>query len=149
MSVGAIDPAYKAKLMDGRGLAKRIREGAAAKVDKIRQATGVTPTLATVLVGDDPASAAYVRMKRRRCEDVGMKSLYVEMPPDTTTTQLVAEIERLAADESVHGILIQHPVPKPIDRRAAFEAIPPEKDVDGITSQTLGRVLLGMPAFIP
>ena len=137
----------KAKLMDGRPLAKRLLEGAAAKVRKIRAATGVTPTLATVLVGDDRASATYVRMKRLRCEEAGMKSLRVELPHDTTTEQLVGEIEKLAADESVHGILVQHPVPRPIDKRLAFEAIPIAKDVDGVTSGTLGRVILGMPAY--
>jgi methylenetetrahydrofolate dehydrogenase (NADP+)/methenyltetrahydrofolate cyclohydrolase len=136
-----------AKLMDGRPLARRVLEAAKAKVEKIRAATGVTPTLATVLVGDDPASAAYVRMKRKRCEDVGMKSLALELPYDTTTEQLVAEVKKLADDPAVHGILIQHPVPAPIDKRAAFEMIPVDKDVDGVTSATLGRVILGMPAF--
>ncbi len=137
----------KAKLMDGTALAKRLLADAMAKVEKIRENTGVTPTLATVLVGDDRASATYVRMKRKRCEDAGMKSLRVELPHGTTTEELVDEIKKLAADESVHGILVQHPVPAPIDKRAAFEAIPVEKDVDGVTSSTLGRVILGMPAF--
>ena len=138
-----------AKLMDGRALAKRVRDGAAAKADQIRKATGVTPALATVLVGSDPASGTYVRMKRKRCEDAGIKSLTVELPHHTTTEQLVAEINKLAADESVHAILVQHPVPKPIDKRTAFESIPPAKDVDGVTAATLGRVILGLPAFIP
>lgn len=137
------------KLIDGRSLAKRVLETAKLKVERIREATGVTAALATVLVGDDPASAAYVRMKRKRCEDVGMKSPHVEMPRATTTGQLVAEIKQLAADDSVHGIVVQHPVRKPIDRRAAFEAIPLAKDVDGVSSAALGRVILGMPAFIP
>lgn len=136
-----------AKLMDGRPLARRVLEAARAKVQKIVAATGVTPALATVLVGDDRASATYVRMKRKRCEDVGMKSVRIELPLGTTTEQLVAEIRKLAADPSVHGILIQHPVPAPIDKRTAFEAIPVEKDVDGVTSSTLGRVILGMPAY--
>ena len=138
-----------AKLMDGRPLAKRVRDGATAKVDQIRKATGVTPALATVLVGSDPASATYVRMKRKRCEDAGIKSLVIELPRDTTTEELVAEINKLGADKSVHAILVQHPVPKPIDRRTAFECIPPPKDVDGVTAATLGRVILGLPAFIP
>ena len=142
-------PANKAKLMDGRPLAKRMLEAAKAEVEKIRQTTDVTPALATVLVGDDPSSATYVRMKRRRCEEVGIKSLLVELPHGTTTEQIVAEIRKLAADDSVHGILVQHPVPKPIDKRVAFEAIPPEKDIDGVTSSTLGRVILGLPAFVP
>jgi methylenetetrahydrofolate dehydrogenase (NADP+)/methenyltetrahydrofolate cyclohydrolase len=133
--------------MNGAALAAGVLENAKAKVEKIHASTGVIPTLATVLVGDDPASAAYVRMKRKRCEDVGMKSLLLELPHGTSTEELVGEINKLAEDESVHGILLQHPVPAPIDKRAAFEAIPVEKDVDGVTSSTLGRVILGMPAF--
>ena len=139
----------KAKLMDGRGLAKRVLQEVAAKVERIKAATGVTASLATVLVGSDPASVTYTRMKRKRCQEAGMKPVRVELPADTTTEQLVAEIKKLAADDSVHGILVQHPVPKPIDKRAAFEAIPLDKDVDGITSSMLGRVILGMPALIP
>lgn len=139
----------KAKIMDGQALAQRLLDRAAQSVHRIRTTAGVTPALATVIVGDDPASRTYVRMKRRRCEAVGMKSLAVEMPLGTTTEELVAEITKLGADPEVHGILVQHPVPNPIDRRAAFEAIPLEKDVDGVTSATLGRVILGMPAFIP
>ena len=137
----------KAKLMDGTALAARLLDRARAKVGEIHQTTGVIPTLATVLVGDNPASATYVRMKRKRCEDVGMKSLAVELPLGTSTEEVVDEIGSLAADPSVHGILVQHPVPAPIDKRAAFEAIPVEKDVDGVTSGTLGRVILGMPGF--
>jgi methylenetetrahydrofolate dehydrogenase (NADP+)/methenyltetrahydrofolate cyclohydrolase len=136
-----------AKLMDGRALAKRVLDGATAKVEKIRNATGVTPCLATVLVGNDPASVAYTRMKRKRCVDAGMQPRRIELPATTTTEELIAEISKLAADDSVHGILVQHPVPKPVDKRAAFETIPMEKDVDGVTSRTLGRVILGMPAF--
>ncbi|MGD9265318.1 MAG: tetrahydrofolate dehydrogenase/cyclohydrolase catalytic domain-containing protein [Lysobacterales bacterium] len=136
-----------AKLMDGTALAARLLDGARAKVRNIHESAGVIPTLATVLVGDNPASATYVRMKRKRCEDVGMKSLAVELPLGTSTEELVAEIEQLGEDGSVHGILVQHPVPAPIDKRAAFEAIPVEKDVDGVTSGTLGRVILGMPGF--
>ncbi len=140
---------YADKLMNGTALAKRVLAGVREKVSKVVAATGVTPALATVLVGDDPASAAYVRMKRRRCEDVGMKSLLIESPRGTTTEQLVREIEKLAEDDAVHGILLQHPVPKPIDRRAAFETIPLAKDVDGASSAALGRVILGIPTFVP
>ncbi len=138
-----------AKVMDGRRLAKRLLEGAAAKVEKICKVAGMPPALATVLIGNDSASATYVRMKRKRCEDVGMKSLLIELPDATTTDELTAEIEKLAGDRSVHGILVQHPVPKSIDKRAAFEMIPIEKDVDGVSSGALGRVILGMRAFIP
>jgi len=124
-----------------------MRERVEVKVETIKRASGMTPTLATVLVGDDKASATYVRMKRKRCEDVGMRSVLMDLPMGTTTEQLVTEVRKLGADASIHGILIQHPVPAPIDRRAAFEAIPVEKDVDGVTSTTLGRVILGMPAY--
>jgi methylenetetrahydrofolate dehydrogenase (NADP+)/methenyltetrahydrofolate cyclohydrolase len=136
-----------AKLIDGRKLAREILAGAEAKVQKIIAATGVTPELATVLVGDDRASATYAKMKRKRCRDVGMKSMRIELPEGTTTEQLVGQVKELGDDPAVHGILLQHPVPAPIDKRAAFEAIPVAKDVDGVTSATLGRTILGMPAF--
>ncbi len=139
----------QAKLMDGRRLARQILAAAAEKVATIRTQTGMTPTLATVIVGNDPASHTYVRMKRKRCEDVGMKSVAVELPLGTTTDELVAEIHKLGEDPAVHGILVQHPVPQPIDKRIAFEAIPVTKDVDGVTSGTLGRVILGLPAYVP
>jgi methylenetetrahydrofolate dehydrogenase (NADP+)/methenyltetrahydrofolate cyclohydrolase len=145
----AVAAGQAAKLMDGRALARRVLAGARAKVERIRAATGGVPTLATVLVGNDPASAAYVRMKRKRCEDVGMRSVAVELPLGTTTAELLHAVEALAADATVHGILVQHPVPAPIDRRAAFEAIPLAKDVDGVTSGTLGRIIVGLPGFIP
>ena len=145
----SMDRINNAKLMDGRPLAKRVLERAAAKVEQIREASGVVPALATVLVGTDPASVTYTRMKRKRCEDAGMRPVRIEMPEGTTTEELTAELRRLGADKAIHGILLQHPVPKPIDKRAAFEAIMPEKDVDGVSSATLGRVILGMPAFVP
>ena len=135
------------KLMSGRALARRVLLDAASNVEKIIRETGVTPCLATVLVGDDPASLTYTHMKRKRCVEAGMKPLRIELPTTITTDKLVAQIDALAADDSVHGILVQHPVPKPIDKRAVFEAIPIAKDVDGVSSGTLGRVILGMTAF--
>ncbi len=136
-----------AKLMDGAAVAQRLLEAARDKVALIRERSGVTPCLATVLVGDDPASATYVRMKRKRCEAVGMRSMAVELPSKTTTEELVEAVQRLASDPAVHGILLQHPTPKHIDERAAFEAIPAAKDVDGVTVTSLGRIVLGLPAF--
>ena len=133
--------------MDGRALAKRVREEAARKVASIRKATGTTPTLSTVLVGDNPSSVVYTRMKQKRCEQAGIRCAVLRLPADVDTQRLVAAISELAADPSVHGILIQHPLPQPIDRRAVFEAIPLEKDVDGVTSAALGRTILEMPAF--
>jgi methylenetetrahydrofolate dehydrogenase (NADP+)/methenyltetrahydrofolate cyclohydrolase len=137
----------EAKLIDGRKLAQRLRDAAAEKVTAIRDRTGVIPSLATVLVGDDPSSVMYTRMKRRRCKEVGIAPRRVELPLGTTTEQIVATIRDLAQDDLVHGILVQHPVPPPIDKRAAFEAIPVEKDVDGVSSAALGRTILGMPTF--
>ncbi|MCO6436984.1 MAG: bifunctional 5,10-methylenetetrahydrofolate dehydrogenase/5,10-methenyltetrahydrofolate cyclohydrolase [Phycisphaerae bacterium] len=138
-----------AKIMDGRKLARRVLEEVKAKVERIQAASGAVPCLATVLVGNDPASVMYTRMKRKRCLDVGMTPRRLEFEPSIGTAALVAEVEKLGADPAVHGILVQHPVPAPLDRRAVFEAIAPAKDVDGVTSATLGRVILGMPAFVP
>lgn len=129
-----------AKLLDGKAVSRDVLDRCAARVSRISDATGVIPCLATVLVGDDPASATYVRMKRKRCEAVGMKSIAVEMPADTTTEALVARVERLSADPAVHGILLQHPAPPQVDERAAFEAIVPSKDVDGVTIHSFGAV---------
>jgi len=144
-----MSPAEDCKLMDGREAARRLLAAASDKVRHILAATGVVPSLATVLVGDDPASVTYTRMKHRRCEEVGVRPVLVELPATLGTEEVVRQVERLAADNSVHGILVQHPVPRPIDRRAVFEAIPLAKDVDGVSSAMLGRVILGMPAFIP
>ncbi len=141
--------AEQSKLIDGRQLAQQVLSEAAQHVEKIKSLSGTTPTLATVIVGDDPASHTYVRMKRKRCTDVGMRPVRVELPRETTTEELVREVNRLGDDELVHGILLQHPVPAHISRQEAFEAIPVTKDVDGVTSGTLGRVILQMPAYMP
>lgn len=135
------------KLIDGKAVAARVLERCAAKVTKIKQATGVTPCLATVLVGEDPASATYVRMKQKTCEKVGMLSMKIELPAATSTAELVTQIKQLSDDPAVHGILLQHPVPHQIDERAAFEAITPGKDVDGVTATGLGRMWLGIARF--
>jgi len=135
------------KLIDGKAVADQVLALCAEKVARIGQAARTTPCLATVLVGDDPASATYVRMKRKRCEAVGMKSLAVEMSRNTTTDQLVKKISELSADPKVHGILLQHPTPRQIDERAAFESIAPQKDVDGVTATMLGHMWLGGARF--
>jgi methylenetetrahydrofolate dehydrogenase (NADP+)/methenyltetrahydrofolate cyclohydrolase len=134
-------------MMDGKAVAEKVLEGSASRVRQVKARTGVTPCLAAVIVGDDPASVTYVKMKRRRCEAVGMRSMVVEMPGSTTTAGLVAEMGRLSEDRSVHGILLQHPVPQAIDERAAFEAIAPEKDVDGVTIHSFGTVSFGLSGF--
>lgn len=136
-----------ARIMTGRDLARRVLAGAAAIARRVTQQTGVAPSLATVLVGDDPASVMYTRMKRRRCLEVGITPVRVELEGTATTDRVVGEVHRLSEDPAIHGILVQHPVPRPIDRRAVFEAIAPDKDVDGVTSVMLGRTLLQMPGF--
>ncbi|MFW6028172.1 MAG: bifunctional 5,10-methylenetetrahydrofolate dehydrogenase/5,10-methenyltetrahydrofolate cyclohydrolase [bacterium] len=136
-----------ATLIDGKRVAEQLREQTAARVQKIKDATGVTPCLATVLVGEDPASEKYVAMKGRMCDKLGMTSIKVNLPAETTTDQLITKITELADDASVHGILLQHPVPKQIDERAGFEAIPPEKDVDGVTFHSFGTMWYGLPGW--
>ena len=137
----------EANLIDGKVVSQRVLDSAAAKVERIRTESGVTACLATVLVGEDPASATYVRMKAKRCEKVGMISRRIEMSADTTTEQLVAKITELSDDTGVHGILLQHPVPPQVDERAGFEAIDPAKDVDGVTATGLGQMWLDMPGY--
>ena len=108
---------------------------------------GRTPVLATILVGDDPASATYVKMKGNACRRVGMESLAIELPASTRTNDLLREIEQLNQNPDVHGILLQHPVPSHIDERACFDMIALEKDVDGVTCLGFGRMAMGEPAY--
>ena len=133
--------------MDGKTVSQQLLEKCMARVRAIVDRSGVTPCLSTVLVGSDPASATYVKMKCKRCEAVGMKSLRIDMPESTTTAELVAKITELSADPGIHGILLQHPVPKQIDERAAFEAIAPSKDVDGVTIHSFGTTSFDLPGF--
>jgi len=108
---------------------------------------GINPTLATILVGSDPSSETYVRMKRNTCKRVGMESIAVELPESTTTEELLSSINSLNNNEGVHGILLQHPVPSQIDERKCFDAIDINKDVDGVTCLGGGNMAIGFPAF--
>ncbi|MGW6057063.1 bifunctional 5,10-methylenetetrahydrofolate dehydrogenase/5,10-methenyltetrahydrofolate cyclohydrolase [Streptomyces sp. NPDC055189] len=137
-----------ARLMDGTGLARRIVEATSATAADIRRRTGSSPCLATVLVGEDPASVTYVRMKRARCEKAGIESRHVALPASVSTAELVATITELSEDPTVHGILLQHPVGPHIDERAAFEAIAPAKDVDGVTMHSFAAMGFGLPGFV-
>ena len=136
-----------ARLMDGTALARRIVEETSDRAAEIARRAGVTPCLATVLVGEDPASVTYVRMKRARCAKAGIDSRLVRLPATTTTAELVATLRSLSQDAAVHGILLQHPVGPHIDEREAFEAIAPEKDVDGVTMSSFGSMSFGRPGF--
>jgi methylenetetrahydrofolate dehydrogenase (NADP+)/methenyltetrahydrofolate cyclohydrolase len=134
-------------VLDGRALAQQMEADLAVRVEKIKAASGKTPILATILVGGDPASATYVRMKGNACRRVGMESLRVDLPETTTTDELLAEIDQLNANPDVHGILLQHPVPAQIDERRCFDRIALEKDVDGVTVTGFGRMVMGEPAY--
>ncbi|MFC8918694.1 bifunctional 5,10-methylenetetrahydrofolate dehydrogenase/5,10-methenyltetrahydrofolate cyclohydrolase [Streptomyces sp. NPDC057116] len=137
-----------ARLMDGTGLARRLVGETAARAADVTRRTGTPPCLATVLVGEDPASVTYVKMKRARCEKAGIRSRHVELPATTTTAELVATLQELSRDPEVDGILLQHPVGPGIDERAAFEAIAPEKDVDGVTFGSFATMSFGLPGFV-
>lgn len=136
-----------ALILDGKALAKSIEDELSTRVANLKQKTGRTPILATILVGDDPASATYVRMKGNACKRVGMDSIRVEMPSTTTTDELLAKIDELNANPDVHGILLQHPVPNQIDERACFDHINLGKDVDGVTCLGFGRMAMGESAY--
>lgn len=136
-----------ATVLDGKAYAKQMEAELAERVAKLKQDSGRTPILATILVGDDPASATYVKMKGNACQRVGMDSLKVAMPQATTTEQLLAKIAELNNSPDVHGILLQHPVPSQIDERACFDAIALAKDVDGVTCLGFGNMAMGEPAY--
>ncbi|WP_411088298.1 bifunctional 5,10-methylenetetrahydrofolate dehydrogenase/5,10-methenyltetrahydrofolate cyclohydrolase [Streptomyces sp. 061-3] len=134
--------------MDGTALARKIIGTSSVTAAELRLRTGKAPCLATVLVGEDPASVTYVRMKRRRCESAGVESRHVALPATSTTQDVVDAVTALSVDPGVHGILLQHPVGPHIDERAAFEAIDPAKDVDGVTMHSFATMSFGLPGFV-
>ena len=134
------------KILDGKVLAQLAEEDIKASVSKLKE-NGITPTLATILVGVDPASATYVKMKQNACARLSMDSIAVELSKDTSTEELLEAIEKLNQDSKVHGILLQHPVPSQINERECFDAISVEKDVDGVTCIGFGQMTMGEEAF--
>ena len=134
------------KILDGKKLASHSEEEIKTEVLTLKK-HGITPTLATILVGNDPASETYVRMKRNTCKKVGMESIAVELPEATTTEELLKTIDDLNNNLNVHGILLQHPVPSQIDERKCFDAINIEKDVDGVTCLGFGNMSMGVDAY--
>ena len=137
-----------ALILDGKAVAQKTEAALSERVNALKEKSGgQTPILATILVGGDPASATYVRMKQNACKRVGMESIAVEMPESTTTEQLLAKIEELNANPNCHGILLQHPVPEQIDERLCFDSIALEKDVDGVTCLGFGRMAMGEFAY--
>lgn len=135
-------------VLDGKAYAKELEAELTARVQRLMQTVlKEPPILATILVGEDPASATYVRMKGNACRRVGMESSSIALPGTTTTDELLAAIDELNANPRVRGILLQHPVPKQIDERACFDRIALDKDVDGVTSHGFGRMAMDEPAY--
>lgn len=132
-------------VLDGKAYSKQLEAELSARVQRL--GLKEPPILATILVGDDPASATYVRMKGNACRRVGMESLSIHLPGTTTTEELLAKIDELNANPRVLGILLQHPVPKQIDERACFDRIALAKDVDGVTAHGFGRMAMDEPAY--
>jgi methylenetetrahydrofolate dehydrogenase (NADP+)/methenyltetrahydrofolate cyclohydrolase len=143
-----MENAMNATILDGKALSLEMEAQLAGRVAALKERLGGrTPVLATILVGCDPSSVTYVRMKGNACLRVGMKPLKVELPAETTTEELLRAIDALNADPDVAGILLQHPVPKQIDERVCFDRIALEKDVDGVTTHGFGRMAMGEKAF--
>jgi len=136
-------------LIDGKAIAQKINEETRGAVAELK-ARGITPGLVVVVVGDDPASHAYVRSKEKTAREMGMHSVKIELPRETTQAELLATVQRLNADPAIHGILVQSPPPKHIDERAIVEALDPRKDVDGFHAVNVGKLALGdADAFVP
>ena len=133
-------------LLDGKEFSRISEESIKKKVQEL-SSKNIKPTLATILVGNDPASETYVKMKRNTCARVGMESIAVELSEDTTTEELLEKIRSLNNDVSVHGILLQHPVPSQIDERLCFDEIDINKDVDGVTCLGFGNMSMGLDAY--
>jgi methylenetetrahydrofolate dehydrogenase (NADP+)/methenyltetrahydrofolate cyclohydrolase len=139
----------RAEILDGRVTADQIKHEVAAEVGRLLSANGVKPRLAAVLVGDDDASAVYVRNKVRACAEVGIESEQIVLPASTSTPELLAVVARLNQDPEVDGILVQLPLPKGIDETPILEAVDPAKDVDGFHPSNVGLLAMGRPRFVP
>jgi len=137
------------KTIDGKLLAANLRAEIAEGVAKLKAEKGVTPGLAVILVGDNPASVSYVTAKEKACAEVGMYSREIRLPDTTTEDELVRHVENLNSDPAIHGILVQLPVPRHIRDKAVIDAISPEKDVDGFTPVNVGKMLIGDRCFLP
>nr|WP_035772335.1 bifunctional methylenetetrahydrofolate dehydrogenase/methenyltetrahydrofolate cyclohydrolase FolD [Butyrivibrio sp. VCD2006] len=136
------------KIIDGKVISAQVKEEVKEKTAKLKAEKGIEVCLAVILVGEDPASQVYVRNKKKACEYVGFKSLSYELPGDTSQEELLELIDKLNKDDSVHGILVQMPVPKQIDEKTVIDAISPEKDVDGFHPMNVGALCIGEPGFV-
>jgi methylenetetrahydrofolate dehydrogenase (NADP+) / methenyltetrahydrofolate cyclohydrolase len=138
-----------ARIIDGKSISAKLRSQVAIEVTQFTSQTGVVPHLAAVLIGDDPASAVYVRNKQRGCEQTGMKGTLHQLPASTSQSELLALVAALNADRTVHGILVQLPLPKQIDETSVLDAVSPLKDVDCFHPENVGRMMQGRARFIP
>ena len=137
-----------AQIISGKILAAQVKQRVAEEVARLKE-QGITPCLAVMLVGNDPASEVYVRGKQNDCHECGIESRLVRMDESASQAEVLEQLGLLANDPSVHGVLVQLPLPAHIDEQAVIAAIPPEKDVDGFTPVNAGRMLLGQPCFVP
>ncbi|WP_044912718.1 bifunctional methylenetetrahydrofolate dehydrogenase/methenyltetrahydrofolate cyclohydrolase FolD [Butyrivibrio sp. WCE2006] len=135
-------------IIDGKLISQQVKDEVKAKAAKLKESKGIEVCLAVILVGSDPASQVYVRNKKKACEYVGFKSLSYELPEETTQEELLQLIDKLNNDETVHGILVQMPVPEHIDEKAVIDAISPRKDVDGFHPMNVGELCIGEPGFV-
>ena len=143
------DTTHGARLIDGTAIARLVRRDVAAEVERLR-ALGITPGLSVVLVGDDPASAVYVRSKGKACEEAGMRGETIRLPAETSEEALLAQVDRLNADPNVHGILVQMPLPRHMSADKVIRRIRPEKDVDGFHPVNVGKLNIGeRDGFVP
>ena len=138
-----------AVVIDGNAIAQEIRSEAAQAAADLQARHGVVPGLAVVLVGDDPASAVYVRNKERACLEAGISAQTINLPGDTPQDEIIARVRQLNADSAVHGVLVQLPLPPHVDERAVILALDPDKDVDGLHPVNVGRLVQGEPLFVP
>ena len=138
-----------AKIISGKQIAEEMRAEMKTEIEELKAKHNIVPGLTVVLVGEDPASQVYVRNKKKSCEQIGINSVEHKLPADTPEDELLALVEKLNADDSVHGILVQLPLPKQIDENKVLNLILPEKDVDGFHPFNVGRMLVGDPVFLP
>ncbi len=134
-------------LLDGKKLSIKIKQELKQRVQYLQSKYNKKPTLATILVGNNPASETYVNMKVKSCQEIGLGSIKIHLPETTTTKELLKEIQNLNLDQNIDGILLQHPVPKHINERECFDAIQIEKDVDGVTTLGFGKISFGLEAY--
>ena len=138
-----------ARIIDGKRIAAELREEVRQRVQQLREKAGKAPGLAVILVGDDPASATYVRSKTKACQEAGILSRRLTPPGDVSQSDLLCIVRELNRDPAIHGILVQLPLPKHLDERAVLESVDPAKDVDGITFASIGRLVENQPLFVP